>query len=59
MNVNEFKDYKLTSESKAEYGGILYQVKQVCYEECLLAIDCDIDGGLFWVRCENVHIADS
>ncbi len=56
MKLNDFKDYKLTPESKAEYGGHVYPIKAVCFEECLFGIDVDIDEGLFWVRCENIDL---
>jgi len=60
MTIDQFNKSRFGTGDKAKYtDGKTYVVAQVDFEEQLLGLLMEIDGGeegeVSWVRCENVN----
>ena len=59
MTITQFERTQFTSGMKVEYNGEIYSIISVCFAECLIGIEENIDSDesdISWVRCENCNV---
>ena len=57
MTLEQFKSQGWTQNMRCEYGGAVYTIASVDFDESLVGLKNPLDENeITWVRCENVKL---